>query len=96
MIEKEKKLINDRKKLLEQWFEKDFESIMINNERCFCKPSGEIFVISKIISFNALVIEYAENISAATNNDFEDGDLFYMDEYDEKSMYEKMLQEIAV
>ncbi|MCF2554185.1 MAG: hypothetical protein PUB13_00275 [Lachnospiraceae bacterium] len=95
MIEMEKKLIDDRKKLLEQWFAKDFESVTINKEKCFRMPTGGIFVVSKILSFNALVIEYAENINAAINNDFEDGNLFYMVEYDEKDMYTKMLQEIA-
>lgn len=42
----------------------------------------------------ALVIEYAEDEEAARNGRTEDGDLFYEDEWDLKSMYAAMLREI--
>lgn len=95
MISKEmKKIIDERKKSLEELFVKQYEQIEVNHEKCFITSVGMIFMITALPSFEALVVEYADNLEDAKNNAYEDGDLFYINELSEFEMYEKMLMEI--
>ena len=60
------------------------------------KPAGEVyFRIAEFPGCNALVIEYAEDIEWAIRGIFgEDGDLFYLDEMDTDTMFQRMLSEV--
>ena len=59
------------------------------------RPKEQVFRVDSIGKFNAIVVEYADSIELAKKDIFgEDGDLFYMDELDEKEMYSAIIQEI--
>lgn len=85
-----------RKEILNERLSQKFERIMINETVCFLLKSGEVCRLDSLgEEFNALVIEYADNLDLAKRNIFgEDGDLFYMDELDEDTMYRAMIREI--
>lgn len=94
MTQKEMRL--KRKEILNKRLAHKFECITINETTCFLLKSGEVCRLESLgEEFNALVIEYADNLDLAKRNIFgEDGDLFYMDELDEDAMYNAMIQEI--
>lgn len=89
-----KRMIDDRKAAFEKMLDQDFEQIEINGEKCFRMPSGGIFIITPLYSFDAIVIEYADDMFGAKNNAYEDGDLFGIEDYEETEMFQRMLQEI--
>ena len=84
----------ERSKALERRFETLFQKCVINDRDCFSRTDGMIFAVDFLLSFGALVIEYAENADEAKKNRFEDGDLFYIEDMDEETMYNSMIQEI--
>ena len=52
-------------------------------------------IICELISFGALVVEYADNIDEAEKNRFEDGELFYLSDYqDVDELASDILKEI--
>ena len=55
---------------------------------------GSHFCISEAEERSALVIEYADSEEDAEKGTLEDGDLFYVEEWDLQSMYAAMLKEI--
>lgn len=85
----------ERSKALECRFEIQFGKQIINERVCFSRPDGVIFSIGTLLSFGALVVEYADSEAEAKRNRFEDGDLFYLEEMDEETMYQGMIQEIS-
>ena len=96
MTQKEMKCqLEERRKALESRFETMFKKQIINGWTCFARPDGSFFTLDYIIPFEALVIGYAENEQDVNLNRFEDGDLFYMEDMDEETMYQDMLREIA-
>ena len=94
MTQKETRL--QRKEILNEKLSQVYESIMIGATQCFLIRDGMVCRIDSIGGeYDALVIEYAENLELAKRNIFgEDGDLFFMDEHDEKEMLEAMMKEI--
>ncbi|MDD5927299.1 MAG: hypothetical protein PUD12_03785 [Firmicutes bacterium] len=89
-----KKMIDERLSLLELSLKHEFEQIEINGEKCYKTSSNEIFTLTPLYSYNAIVIEYADDIEKAKANLYEDGDMFSMELYKEKDMLKAMLQEI--
>lgn len=85
----------ERSKALEGRFEIQFGKQIINEHVCFSRPDGVIFSIGTLLSFGALVVEYADSEVEAKRNRFDDGDLFYLEEMDEETMYQGMIQEIS-
>lgn len=79
---------------LEKELKKIYKAVDVNSENCFEKKTGEIFHVFGIKEFNALGIEYAENMNEAKKNLYEDGDLFYIDDMNEAEMLEAMIREI--
>ena len=72
-----------------------FAARSLNGSRHFELPNGEIIIICELISFGALVVEYADNIDEAEKNRFEDGELFYLSDYqDVDELASDILQEI--
>ena len=59
-----------------------YEKKKIDKITCYELPDGQIITITGIITFNAIVVEYAENLGEADKCWFEDGDLFYLSDYD--------------
>lgn len=93
MTEKEMRLkrIDDINGMLE----KKYKSIKINGTTAFLSEKGPVFRVDSIGDFNAIVVEYSDNIELAKKGIFgEDGDLFYMDEMDEEQMFDAMIEEI--
>ena len=67
----------------------------LNGSRHFELPNGEIIIICELISFGALVVEYADNIDEAEKNRFEDGEPFYLSDYqDVDELASDILKEI--
>lgn len=79
---------------LESRLGEKYEKVEINGENCFRTNKGEIIHLVGFKKWEAIVVEYAKTQEAAERNVFEDGDLFYMDELDEKQMFEAMIKEI--
>lgn len=86
-----------RKEILNSRLAQRLESIVIDDNICFFASNGAVCRLDSIGNdYNALVIEYADNIEMAKKGIFgEDGDLFYMDEMSEDEMFEAMLEEIS-
>lgn len=83
-----------RLKNIENKLKDIYKALEVNGENCFLKESGEVIHLFGMEEFNALCIEYAENIETAKKNLYEDGDLFYIDEMNEEEMLTAMLREI--
>ena len=60
----------------------------------FVRKDGYLFALEYLLAYGAIVIEYAENEWEAKLNRSENGDLFYLEEMDEETMFQAMLQEI--
>lgn len=86
--------LEERSTSLESRFENRFEKSIINGWTCFARSDGSYFTLYYIIPFSALVIGYAENKQDAELNRFENGDLFYLEDLDEETMFQSMLEEI--
>ena len=78
----------------ESFLSNRFSEIFVGTRKCFHLDDGRVVAVDHMGAYNALVLEYAQDLSAARLNQFEDGDLFYMDELDEKAMLDNMLSEI--
>ena len=81
---------------LEKRFAEKFSNFTIGSRSCFGLPDGRVIALDTLGAYDALVIEYADNYEEARINRFEDGDLFYLDELDEESMFQIMLQEMEL
>lgn len=88
-MEKRKEILNERLK-------HRYDSIEIDKSTCFIINEGIVCRIASLGGeYNALVIEYADNLEKANRGLFgEDGDLFYMDELDEDKMFDAIIKEI--
>lgn len=93
MTEKEMRLkrIDD----INEKLKKKYKYIEITGTLLFVLETGIVFRIDSIGKFNAIVIEYADDIESAKKGIFgEDGELFYMNDMNEDEMYEAMVEEI--
>jgi hypothetical protein len=80
---------------LEDKFRKMYQEISVNDDVCFMLNDGMVISLALFKKFNAVVIEYAKNIEDAKKNIFDDGDLFYFEDYkNEDEMLEAMIREI--
>ena len=89
-----KSRLMERSKALEGRFEMRFEKRIIKERTCFLRPDGMLFALDFLLPFGALVLEYADSVEEAKKNRFEDGDLFYLEDMDEETMFQCMIQEI--
>lgn len=72
-----------------------YSPIVVNESVCFVTDDGKIFQIVCLKDFKVFVIGYADTMEEAEKNFFEDGDLFYMDEFSsEDEMFAAMIKEI--
>lgn len=79
---------------LEKLFAEKFDNFAVGSRSCFGLPDGRVIALDTLDAYDALVIEYADNYEEARINRFEDGDLFYLDEMNEETMFQAMLREI--
>ena len=79
---------------LEKRFAEKFSNFTVGSRSCFGLPDGRVIAWDTLGAYDALVIEYADNYEEARINRFEDGDLFYLDEMNEETMFQAMLREI--
>ena len=89
-----KKKINERCKALEKEFERRYKKEMKCEGKSACCKRGRVFIVSGLSWANAIVLEHAFSKTEVEKNMFEDGKLFYMEEMNEKEMFEKMIEEI--
>lgn len=87
--------LKHRIEVLNERFLGAYEKCAVASRECFRAPNGMIFALDYIESFGALVIEYAEDYEEAELCRFEDGDLFFLEDMDEKTMFKAMLREIG-
>lgn len=82
--------------ILNKMLAEKYEKITIRERDCFQLKDGRICRLDDIGGgYNALVIEYADNLEMARKGVFgEDGDLYCMDEMSESEMFEAMIREI--
>lgn len=94
MTQKEGRL--NRRESLNKRLEQKYDCMMINGILCFILENGCVCRIDSMGGeYNALVLEYAENLDKAKENVFdEDGDLFYMEKMSEDEMLNAMINEI--
>lgn len=83
----------ERIEYLNQELAKRYKQIDLNGRTCFRTDSGDIICLDSVFNKQCVVVEYAENVKAAKNNLFEDGDLFDM-ELPPDRMLRGMLSEI--
>lgn len=83
-----------RSEALESRLSVAYERRIVNGLTCFARPDGSFFTLDCLVSYGAIVIGYAENKNDVLQERFEDGDLFYLEDMDEETMYQSMIQEI--
>lgn len=87
--------IDQRVENLEQRFEEKYGTpFLVWKRKCFFVNEQEFFRVSGLKWLNAIVIEHAFSEEEAKKNMFEDGDIFYMDEFAEDEMLDAMIREI--
>ncbi len=79
---------------LEERLADRYEVIFIGDKKCFSLTDGQIISLDSISSYNAVVVEYAEDINAAKLNQFEDGDCFSLDQYNTDALFNCIVDEI--
>lgn len=85
----------NRIEFIEKSLKDKYEVLEVNGMNCFKHSNGTIFHVDELGgNYDALVIEYADNLEEAKKNQFEDGDLFYMDELDKEEMLNQIIAEI--
>jgi len=96
MTEKEtRSQIIERVKRLETRFERRYEVVSSpDRKKCFRVNDGEYFMVTGLTAFGGVIIEHAFSKQEAEKNLFEDGDLFYLNEMDEDTMFKAMMREI--
>lgn len=80
--------------LLEQKLAERYEPICMGKRKCFRLTDGRIIALDRISAFNAIVVEYAENMNAAKLNQFEDGDCFSLEQYHTATLLKVIFDEI--
>lgn len=81
-------------KLLEQRFAEKYAPTAVGERNCYKLPDGSLFAVATVSAYKAYVLEYAESIDAAKLNQFEDGDLFYLNDSLD-AMFNEMCEEIS-
>ena len=90
-----KSKIKKRAEVMEERFSSRYKTVLVDGRPFFLGPDGStLFVLNYMISYGALVIAYAESVEDAEAYRMEDGDLFYVEDLDEESMFQLMIQEI--
>ena len=79
---------------LEMLFAERYKQLNIHDMLCFRKKDGTIFHIVNFPESGAILIEYAESYDEAMIFRFEDGDRFYVQDMDEETMFQAMIDEI--
>lgn len=91
----QKKQRDDRLAYLLENLRKQFQSVKINGKDLLQTDNGTVFALTAFPGEAALVIEYAESIFEAELNRFEDGERFYLEDYqDAEKMLDDMLKEV--
>ena len=85
------KNVRDIENAMEKRYSRAFD---VHGQKCFKVNYNEFFMVTSLLWANAIVIEHAFSESEAKKGVFEDGDLFYIDELDEKQMMKQMMEEI--
>lgn len=90
-----KKKINDMKVNIEACMAERYEQVFdIQGQKCFKAEGRGFFLITGLSWAKALVVEHAETEEDARKNMFEDGDLFYIQDMNEKEIIQGMIREI--
>lgn len=90
----EQKNLNERYDFLKRELDKRYSTKIIRGERCYLGPHDKYFIPTLLPSWGTIVIEYAHGIREAVLNQYEDGDMFYLEELDNDTLLREVLQEI--
>ena len=74
---------------VENRFSNDYETTMLNGQRCFVAPNGTVFFFIVLEQLRSLLVEYADDIQGAKSGIFDDGDLMDVDQ-----SFEELIAEI--
>lgn len=75
--------------------EQNYEQRQFGKRICFVNKFGTLFNAFKFPGENAVAIEYADNETDASNGRFEDGDRFYLEDYEtENELLSSIMKEI--
>ncbi len=75
--------------------DKAYPTIDVGNENCYKNQNDVLFNVDTLKSDGAFVVEYANNIIEAKHNMFEDGDLFFLEDYNSlDEIFQAMCDEI--
>lgn len=77
-------LTRNLKKSIRRWF--------VHDKKCYLLANGWIVHITALADF--MVVEYADNMELAQKYMFDDGNLFFFDEYDKETMAEAIVADI--
>lgn len=75
-----------------QKLEKIYQTVFVHDEKCYLLANGWIVHITALADF--MVVEYADNMELAQKYMFDDGNLFFFDEYDKETMAEAIVADI--
>ena len=74
---------------------RNYKSVEIRKRRFFIKNTGAVFAPAVFPGECAIVIEYADSIDDANKYTLEDGDVFFIEDYQEFSdLYKAIIAEI--
>lgn len=71
-----------------------YAEIDIAGKSCFKLEDGRVVSVGYIGAYDAVVVEYADDISEAKLNRFEDGDLFYLNKMSIDELFDAIRKEI--
>ncbi len=76
---------------LNEVLDQRFEKMDVEGIRYYKLPDRQIITITAITEWRGIVVEYAENEKEAEMNWFEDGDVFYLADYEDVESYIKAI-----
>lgn len=81
-------------KKLEYRLSNEFEQIDVNGLICFLLPSGAVANLIEFGEYKAIAAQYADDITKAEKNIFEDGDLYFTEDMTEEEILAALLEEM--
>lgn len=81
--------------ILEKRLRQVFETEHLRNGIFFKTKDNAYFRVECIKEYNCIVIEYGETKKAASLNQLEDGDLFYLNELTDEELFDSVIAEIG-
>lgn len=82
--------------LLNERLEQIYQKREIGETSYFIAPDGHAFLVSALPDYPALVVEHAEDEATAAKKQLEDGDMYFLDEWDEEALFHAVSEEVEM